>query len=118
MTNCCQTKAPAKIAELNRKVEIYSLQRVPDGQGGFAQTWLKNTYEPWAKIKPAKGKETVNHDRLNTNQMFEFTMRYFSGLNQTDKIAYKGQDYQIRSIVNVDEMNEWLVVTGEKVVAQ
>ena len=113
MINCCLVKP----GELNRQITINSLTNTPDGQGGFSSSFGVFA-TVWAKITPMKGSEKVHSDRLSTQQLSKVMMRYISGLNQTMQVIYNSQEYQIRSIVNIDEKNEWLELMIEQKVAQ
>ena len=114
MSKCCDIK----IGELNRKITIRQLTNTPDGQGGFESDSWSNFAQPWARLKPMKGGEKVHADRLTTNQLTQCMIRYISGITTKMQVLYNGDEYQIRSIVNVDEANEWLELMLERVVTQ
>lgn len=107
--SCCLVP----LSELNRKVAVNNLVTSDDGQGGFNSTFefYKNI---WCKVVPKSGTEKKENGRLNTTQYLEITCRYFDGLTETAQLVYKGEKLQIRSIVNVEEMDEWLVIKAER----
>lgn len=110
---CCDI-TPNK---LNRKVELYRLDITPTSTGGFTESWVK-VADLWAHIKNMSGTELVRADQLGATAYSDFTIRYRSNINDTMKIVYRGNDYQIRHINNIEEADRWLVVKGERGVSQ
>jgi SPP1 family predicted phage head-tail adaptor len=110
---CCKYKA----GDLNRKIDVNQPNNISDGQGGSSVGWtlFKST---WAKLEPMKGAEKVRSDRLTTAQMTKVIMRYDPLVTDEMQIVYNGEEYQIRSVVNINESNEWLELMIERVVAQ
>lgn len=110
---CCDMK-PAK---LNRKVELYRLEKTATPTGGFAESWVK-VADLWAHIKNMSGTELVRADQLGATAYSDFTIRYRSNISEQMKLVYRGADYQIRHINNLEEADKWLVVKGERGVSQ
>lgn len=110
---CCDI-TPAK---LNRKVELYRLEKTPTPTGGFTQSWVK-VADLWAAIKNMSGTELVRADQLGATAYSDFTIRYRANINEMMKFVYRGTDYQIRHINNLEEADKWLVVKAERGVTQ
>lgn len=110
---CCDIK----IGDLNRKIMINTLNETDDGQGGQTITPVLLA-EPWVKMTPMKGREKVQSDRLTTEQLTQVLMRYRSDVTEKQQVVYKGEEYQIRSVVNIEEADEWLELMIERVAAQ
>ena len=104
-------------SKLNRKVDLYRLEKTPTPTGGFTQSWVK-VASLWASIKNMSGTELVHADQLGATSYSDFTIRYRSNINETMKFVYRGTDYQIRHINNLEEADKWLVVKAEKGVSQ
>jgi SPP1 family predicted phage head-tail adaptor len=111
--NCCDITP----AQLNRKVDLYRLVKEATETGGFTQSWVKVT-SLWAKIKNTSGTEYLRADQLGATAYSDFTIRYRSNINEMMKFVYRGTDYQIRHINNLEEADKWLVVKAEKGVSQ
>lgn len=111
--NCCDITA----SSLNRKVGLYRLEKTPTSTGGFSQSWVK-VADLWAAIKNMSGTELVRADQLGATAYSDFTIRYRSNINETMKFVYRGTDYQIRHINNIEEADKWLVVKAERGVTQ
>jgi len=110
---CCDI-TPGK---LNRKIAINRRQLTPDNIGGFDQA-LVNLANPWAMIKPKSGTELLHADKLDAKAMSEFTIRYRTDLVESDLIEYRGVEYNIRSIINIEEADKYLLILAERGVAQ
>ena len=110
---CCDITA----GQLNIKTQIYRLIKVPDGAGGYTQDW-ELVFSPWARVKPKSGSEKLHSQRLNATGLASVVIRYSAGINETMKIFFKGRDHNIRSVVNIEEADEWLELLVERGVAQ
>ncbi len=111
--NCCDIT----VGQLNRKVDLYKIVKESTPTGGFTQSWVKVT-TLWAKIKNASGTELLRADKLGATAYSDFTIRYRSNIDETMKLVYRGTDYQIRHINNVEEADKWMIVKAERGVAQ
>lgn len=105
--SCCDIT----LGDLNRKIQIFALDESRAPTGGYSTTWTL-LMSVWAKISAKQGREISHGDQLDAIATSEFTIRYRADLvgNESAKITYKGVDYQIRSIVNVDEADEWMTI--------
>ena len=110
---CCDVTP----AQLNRSIEIQKLVVVATDTGGFTNTWVK-VYSTWAKIKNTSGTELIHADQLGSVSFSDFTIRYRAGLTESMRIVYRGTDYQVRHINNLEEADKWLVIKGERGVSQ
>ena len=106
---CCQIT----VGMLNRKVELQQLVKTPTVTGGFTQAWVSVAFM-WAKIKNNSGTELLHADKLGATAFADFTIRYRASIDETMKLIYRGVDYQIRHINNLEEADLWLVVKGER----
>lgn len=110
---CCQITSTM----LNRKIELQQLVKTPTATGGFTQVWTSVAFL-WASIKNTSGSELLHADQLGATSFSDFTIRYRSNINELMKIVYRGVDYQIRHINNLEEADLWLAVKAEKGVSQ
>ena len=104
-------------SSLNRKIEIQSLVVTPTDTGGFAQSWVKLA-SVWAKIKNSSGTELIHADQLGSVAFSDFTIRYRADLNESMRIVYRGTNFQVRHINNIEELDKFLIIKGERGVSQ
>ena len=109
---CCDIT----IADLSRKVLVQDLVQTTT-LTGFTESWV-NVVSVWAKIKNMSGTELVHADQLGATAYSDFTIRYRTGLTEKMKIVYRGVDYQIRHINNLEEADKFLVIKAERGVSQ
>lgn len=64
------------------------------------------------------GTELVRADQLGATAFTDFTIRYRGDIDEMMKIVYRGTDYQIRHLDNVEEADRWLVIKAERGVTQ
>jgi SPP1 family predicted phage head-tail adaptor len=102
---------------LNRKIELQKLVKVSTNTGGFTDTWVSVAIL-WAKIKNTSGTELLHADQLGATSFSDFTIRYRANINELMKIVYRGTDFQIRHINNMEEADQFLVIKAEKGVSQ
>ena len=110
---CCDIKP----SDLNRKVELQSLTKTPTASGGFTDVWTSVAFL-WAKIKNASGSELIHADQLGAVAFSDFTIRYRANISESMKLIYRGTEFQIRHINNLEEADLFMVIKGERGVSQ
>lgn len=110
---CCDIT----VGMLNRRISIERLQLTPDTLGGFTEVWQPLS-QPWAFIKPMSGRELLSADKIEATAVSRFVIRYNKNLLESDRVLYRGVYYNIRSLVNIDELDEYTEITAERGVAQ
>lgn len=100
------------IAKMRHKVTFYRQSRTADGLGGFDLVWVARTPDSFAMIKPRSAKEQLLQDRVLMPVIYEFTVRYRSDLSVVDKIVYDSREFNINSIINIEEADRFLLITA------
>ena len=101
----------------NRRIIVERKALTADELGGFAEVW-QTFSQPWAYIKPMSGRELIHADQINATAISRFIIRYTNALREDDRILYRGNYYNIRSIINIDEANKYTELTAVRGVAQ
>lgn len=96
-----------------KSISIISASDTSDGQGGITQTWSVYATDN-ARIVPMNASETEYSGRQSTNQLIKFSLPYRSGVTESMKVRFNNEDLPIRSIVNVEERDQWLEITAER----
>jgi len=63
--------------------------------------------KPWAGIKTLTGTNIFSGANLDETPSHIFYIRYFEGLTAESWIYFKGQRYNILTVENINERNEW-----------
>lgn len=102
---------------LNRRISIERKTLTADALGGFTEIW-QPLAQPWANIKPMSGREIIHADKIDAVAVSRFIIRHNPNLREDDRVLYRGNYYNIRSLVNIDEQYEYTEITAERGVAQ
>ncbi|WP_052101098.1 phage head closure protein [Clostridium haemolyticum] len=62
----------------------------------------------YARIEPLRGKETLENNKIEAEQVYKVTIRYRKDINTNMFIKYKNRLYNINYILNPYELNERL----------
>ena len=98
---------------LNRKLELEEAQSVPDGAGGFTDTWV-SLWTVWASVKPRTGRE-VGVDFVTLSTMaYKITVRAApEGAASRPKPEQRFRDgtriYRIDAVTESDENARFLL---------
>ena len=111
--NCCDITP----GMLNRRISIQEKQTTTTPTGGQDVVWVQ-VVAPFAYLKPLNGRERVFANRLNATGDTIATIHYRADLNESMKVVYRGKEYQIRSIINLEEADRFLQLVLERGVVQ
>lgn len=103
-------KSSAKITilgNLKSNIIIVRDSNVSDGCGGY-QSGSVSIRTCRASVKPLRAKEIVQASQTQQETSHNIIIRYFKGLKNSDKIQYKDKEFEIASIINIDNSNEFL----------
>lgn len=99
------------IGRLDRKILI---QKRTDTVNDFAEpifTW-STFHECFSNVQSAGGNEAFEADAITANNRKKFKIRFFDGINESMRILYDGNYYQILQIQELGR--EGLFIWGEK----
>jgi SPP1 family predicted phage head-tail adaptor len=88
-------------ARMNRRVDIQSVTRTSDGQGGFTESWTTDA-TVWAYITQAKGYEKYQAMQLETPISHKITIRYRDGVTTAQRMVHEGNVFNIKEVLNPD----------------
>jgi SPP1 family predicted phage head-tail adaptor len=106
---------PLKAGQFRDMVAIQTPTLVKDGRGGGVYNW-STIANVWAHIKTVDRSDYINftnRERFEAGQIrshknFIITVRYGQLITTKMRLIYKGRDLEIKSVINVDELN-WTV---------
>lgn len=67
----------------------------------------------WADVKTTKGEDYATNLTTETLNVKRFIIRYRPGITNKMKIRYKGQTYDIKSVINDNEANRTLTLVAQ-----
>lgn len=100
--------------ELRRYVIFQQFSRIQDETGAYQETWSDFIYA-WAKIEPARGKETTEADQIFPDTDTQITIRWRPNLDESMRIIDEyGTQYDIYSISDVELRHRLFTIMAKK----
>ena len=96
-----------RIGALNKRITIQIPTKAPDGMGSFTITWTDHA-TVFCAIWPLMGRELVQAMQTDMVVSHRIRIRYRSVFRPDWRIKRGDRYFNIVSIVNVGERNEWL----------
>lgn len=87
---------------LNRKLSIYRYINTQSGMNS-RQSKLVKVRTVWAEMKPTRGTEFLEYYKDANALQYKVTMRYIPDLTEKDVLVHNGRQYEINSVINVEE---------------
>jgi SPP1 family predicted phage head-tail adaptor len=102
---CCEYTP----SDLRHRIVIQTLTLTPNDSGGQAESW--STFATvWAKITPKSVKEINFAQRIEPRVDHEIVIRYIASLDAKMRISFDSRIFEIKSIIIVDEVKEWIKI--------
>ena len=89
---------------------------VPDGEGGFSETWSPLSPEYWyVRIRPATARdaEHATAGTVITHLSHLVHGRYHPGVTTATRMTFEGRTYQVTSVVNLDERDREMELVAD-----
>lgn len=104
--------------EFNKRIEIIREVVTKDSEG-FTTSEPTTIYTPYASVKTTKGYTLIANGSDFEKATTNFTIRYPAPsqveITRKDKIHFKGKEYEILYLNNVDEANVLLEIQAKEV---
>lgn len=100
------------MGDLQHPVSVEEEVGTPNQTGGFTRTWVPYT-TIFCKVTQKGGGEPQQQDRLTNTKPTEFITRWRADIIETMRLVFRGKQYNIRSLDNLEFRNEWLIIKAE-----
>lgn len=92
-------------ARLRHTITIQETTQTRDSVGGVIDTW--GTFATVrAEILPLSGREYLESQQVNAEEITRFTIRYLPNITTKMRILWGTRVYDIRSIMNVSQVDK------------
>lgn len=99
----------------NKRIKIYQTEIVEDSQG-FQSIKKTLVLEPYANVRTTKGFTLIKNNSDFEKAFTNFTIRYpHTEINRDMVIEFKGKNYTIEYLNNIDEANVELEIQAKLV---
>lgn len=88
----------ASPGDLDELIAFEQQQTTPDGSGGQNLSWSENSPKSWAMVKPVRLSEEERQGAVRAGRGYLFTIRRRTDLDETMRIAWNGETFNIREI--------------------
>lgn len=89
---------------LRKKVAVYGYQEEDSALGGKKVCLVKKMMV-WAELKPNRGTEFLEYYKDANALQYKITIRYRQDITEKDILVYNGRQFEINSIININENN-------------
>lgn len=96
-----------RAGELNKRITLRQQTKASDGMGGTAVTWA-DVATVWAAIWPVSASEQTQAQSTTMVISHRIRIRYRSVLKASWRIKFGNRYFNIVSVVNPNEANEFL----------
>ncbi|RJF99018.1 phage head closure protein [Noviherbaspirillum saxi] len=98
--------------KFNRRITIQQPTVGRGTSGGRTTAWAE-WKKVWAKVTPLSGNErrSTDHGGEKSEARTEFIIRYRLGITEEMRIQYKGKNYNIKHVKDVNDEHDIMVLT-------
>ncbi|MDP9192297.1 MAG: phage head closure protein [Acidobacteriota bacterium] len=102
------------IGQLDRCIRIEGRSQAQDSYGEQIETFtIVDSVR--AAVKYMRGSEPFQGDQYNAKRVVQFTIRYRTGIDETARIVWEGDTYDI-DYINQKGRHQWLEIVGTALV--
>lgn len=94
-------------AAFRKRLIVHAVTRVPDGQGGFTETWLP-TAAVWASVEPVKGYEKFQAMQTATPVTHKVTSRFSQAVTTDTRLVMGDRVFRVTEALNRGEAGRFL----------
>ena len=97
------------IGRLRYQVSLQTATNTRDSGGGLSQSF-DSADLIFADIRPQSGDETFRQGKVQEKLTHNIIIRYRTGVTTAQRILYDSRIFNIRSVINIDERNRFLML--------
>lgn len=101
------------IGRLNRRIRIERHDGSLDALNGPDPDGWKLVVEVWANIRHLSGVESIRSDQASSFVRASMRIRYRPGIDAAMRVVYRGQVYEIKSVLPGEEHRDRLDIVCE-----
>ncbi|MFV9511809.1 phage head closure protein [Tepidibacillus sp. LV47] len=97
------------IGDLRHRITLQKQATITDADGFTTQQW-QDVATVWAAVENLYGREYWEAAAIQAEKTVKFTIRYRPDVDQTMRIVFRGQVYEITAIDNIKYRNEYMEI--------
>lgn len=99
--------------KLKNRVTFQTLDKIKDEYGDSVEGWSEFK-TLWAEVFDRSGSQLITTEQIKNSVTTRFRIRYRSDLKEDMRILFRGQAYDIESILDVSGDRKFLEIVGVK----
>jgi len=100
------------IGRMDQRITLQRATATPDGAGGVTQAW-GDLATVWAAVEARTARESLSDGRVTAAYVARFTI-YNRDVQETDRIIWNGETYNIRGVMRRGARELRLVIDAER----
>lgn len=102
---------------MNLQIDIQQKTQTADSFGQMIDSWsnVVGLTALWCSVKTTGGAEFYAAQKINAETSMLFKLRYIPGITNLMRVVYNSKNYEIINVNNVDEANEFLLLSCKEV---
>lgn len=103
-------RRPPTAGELRQDIILRALTRLPDGAGGWTETWT-DVATVHARVEPMRAEERYLAQQLAPAMRYRIAIRWRDDVREEDmRVVHDGREYDIESVYDPTGLRRWLVL--------
>lgn len=100
---------------MNRRVTVQTPGAPTTDEGGGSVPGTPTEIQTWAYVEPLDGNEQIQAMQTGMVRPHRFTIRYRPGMTSAKGLVYGSRSFDIRSVVDVDEAHDEIVILADEI---
>ncbi len=100
--------------QLAHRITLQHVVNTQDPNTGDITTTWETFAQPFARIDPLAGREFFAAQAVQAESTVKFTLRYRDDVKPSDRIVWKGDEYDIKAVMNMGTKNRELLLHARK----
>lgn len=106
------TATRTRAGDLNQRIAILAIARVPDGGGGYEET-LVPAARVWAKVIPLSGAELIAAQQAESRIAYQIVVRWRDDLDAAQVIEWRGKRLNILAVQDGGPQSGYVTLAAE-----
>lgn len=103
-----------RIGKLRHRLELQSPTQSQGSTGEVTTSWATDS-TVWGSLRPLSGKEREDASQINEEINYRARIRYNSSINPEWRIVNDSNTYEIVTILNFNELDEYMIIDLRRV---
>ena len=102
--------AAPTIGSLRHLVSLWEDRATVRAEHNLPEPKWVQVAEFYASIEPVAGREYFQAQQVQNSTTHRIRCRYRPGINSKQQIRFRGRTFELQSVLNLEERNEWLEI--------